>query len=53
MRTYGKFKTIENHKCDLGLPPPDHQYPHQNDVNKIAIKQPQTNHRNRPIFKIL
>ena len=34
-----------------GLPPPDHQYPLQNDVNKIAIKQPQTHHRHGPIFR--
>ena len=42
MRTYRKFKTMENHKCEDYGPPPDHQSPQQNDVNKIAIRQPQT-----------
>ena len=49
MKTYRKFKPIKN--TNVGLPPPDHQYPLQNDVNKIAIKQPQTHHRHGPIFR--
>ena len=28
-----------------------HQYPPQNNVHKIAIKQPPARHRNGPIFK--
>ena len=34
------------------LPSPGYQYPPQSNVNKIAIKQPQTRNRNRPILTL-
>ena len=54
MTKYRKFKTIENYKCEdyLELPSPGYQYPAQSNVNKIAIKQPQTRNRNRPILTL-
>lgn len=48
MRTAQKSKTVENCKCE------DYQYPPQNTLTKLIVfKQPQTCHRNGPIFKTL
>ena len=35
-----------------GLPSPGYQYPPQNNVKKIAIKQPQTRNRNGPMLTL-
>ena len=45
---YRKFKTIENLKCEDS---PGHQYPPQNNFNKIVIKQQQAHHRSGPILE--
>ena len=44
MTTYGKFKTIENYKCE--------DYLRQVTNTKITIKQPQTRNRNGPILTL-
>ena len=50
MRTYRKIQN--NRKLQMWLLPSlGHRYPPQNNVNKIAIKQPRARHRNGPIFK--
>ena len=43
MKTYRKFKPIKNTNVRRITSARSPKYPLQNDVNKIAIKQPQTN----------
>ena len=52
MRTYRKFKIIDNYKCDGYLHQVTNTHSRILNCNKIAINQSETRHRNRPILTL-